>query len=154
VFLLVIQLFLTATAKPVLPANREPVPPRIEEFIRYLKSVAPAKRGSLVPRKPINPAVLLGYVSADGLSIADVNAPPHRIPPEQLRQELKAGRGPAVRYIVHVAVMLSELGETRPEVERTERNVRLLLPSYNLVFSNDKSAPKLEAIECITPDGD
>jgi hypothetical protein len=150
----VAALLICLMTKPPAPPASEPVPRPIAEFMDYLRSFAPAKGKKFVPEKPIDPGIMLGFISSAGLVVSDINEPPaKKFSREQIRSELKVGRGDSFRYVVHVAYFAAELPNSKLRVEKKDGKTQILLPDYTLVFAEEKSVLKLEALEYINPEG-
>jgi hypothetical protein len=153
--LLVLQLLLMTKPAVVAPAPA-PLPPRVKEFMQYLKSVAPDKTGQLKPRKPIDPDAFLRYVSAQGIAFSDLSSKaPDRVSSDGLRKVLKEGRGQNFRTIVHLAMTVSRLvGDPAPVEKRGDSWRVSVVDRYVLTFVEEASGLKLQAIEFIDPEGD
>jgi hypothetical protein len=151
----VLQLLLMTRPAVVAP-DAVPFPPRVKEFLQYLKSVAPDKTGQLKPRKPIEPDAFLRHVSAQGIAFSDLNSKvPDRVSGDGLRKLLKEGRGLNFRTIVHLAMTVSRLVSDPGPVEKRGDSWRVSVADrYVLTFVEEASGLKLQAIEFIDPEGD
>jgi hypothetical protein len=140
--------------------GKNEVPPRVIELLEYLSALAPAfptEGKPLVPRKPIDADVFLGYVSSKGILFTSVDGEPPlgQVTREQLRKELKNRRGPGFRYVVHLAYTLRPPLNVSALTYKKDKDKEVLTTNeYDLEFCQEGSGLKLVRVASTDPYGD